>query len=172
MKQLRQSSLVTPIGPLLIVVDEQNVIRAVDWLDCEVRMDLLLKRHYIQYTKINTDIPFQITQAFQHYFAGHITALDGLETATGGTDFQRQVWQALREIPAGKTCSYGELAMRLGRPTGARAVGMANGLNPISLVVPCHRVIGANQQLTGYAGGLARKQWLLAHEKQGMVSQK
>jgi methylated-DNA-[protein]-cysteine S-methyltransferase len=84
--------------------------------------------------------------------------------ATGGTPFQRRVWSALREIPVGRTVSYGALAQQLGQPSAARAVGLANGRNPIGIVVPCHRVIGSNAALTGYAGGLARKRWLLEHE--------
>jgi methylated-DNA-[protein]-cysteine S-methyltransferase len=82
-----------------------------------------------------------------------------------GTDFQRTVWQALRRIPCGTTISYGELARRIGRPAAVRAVGLANGANPVGVVVPCHRVIGADGSLTGYGGGIERKRWLLAHER-------
>jgi methylated-DNA-[protein]-cysteine S-methyltransferase len=82
----------------------------------------------------------------------------------GGTEFQQQVWQMLQTIPLGTTISYGELATKIGKPTAARAVGMANSLNPVAIVVPCHRVIGAKAKLTGYAGGIDRKQWLLQHE--------
>ncbi len=81
-----------------------------------------------------------------------------------GTEFQRRVWGELREIPLGETISYGELARRLGTPGASRAVGLANGRNPVSIVVPCHRVIGADGRLTGYGGGLERKAWLLRHE--------
>jgi methylated-DNA-[protein]-cysteine S-methyltransferase len=91
-------------------------------------------------------------------------ALDEVKTATGGTPFQREVWQALRAIPAGAPTSYGQLAASIGRPRASRAVGAANGANPIPIVVPCHRVIGANGTLTGFASGLANKQWLLEHE--------
>jgi O-6-methylguanine DNA methyltransferase len=90
--------------------------------------------------------------------------LDFVAVKTGGTPFQRMVWSALREIPAGAPTSYGELAKSIGRASAVRAVGLANGANPIGIVVPCHRVIGANGSLTGYGGGLERKQWLLAHE--------
>ena len=99
------------------------------------------------------------------YFAGELTALDSLQCATAGTEFQRRIWSALREIPAGTTTSYGALADKIGKPGAARAAGLANGSNPISIIVPCHRVIGANGALTGYGGGLPRKQWLLAHER-------
>ncbi len=98
------------------------------------------------------------------YFAGERTTF-AIPLAAVGTAFQREVWDALVAIPYGVTRSYGELAIGLGRPTGSRAVGAANGKNPISIVVPCHRVIAASGELTGYAGGLAAKQWLLAHER-------
>ncbi|GAB2712895.1 methylated-DNA--[protein]-cysteine S-methyltransferase [Halomonas garicola] len=97
------------------------------------------------------------------YFAGTRTAFD-LPLAAEGTAFQQAVWQALREIPYGETRNYGELAAALGKPTASRAVGTANGKNPLAIVVPCHRVVGADGRLTGYSGGLARKEWLLAHE--------
>ena len=90
-----------------------------------------------------------------------------LPVETGGTEFQREVWRALRAIPAGETRSYGALASSIGRASAVRAVGLANGANPIGVVVPCHRVIGQNGALTGYAGGIERKRWLLAHEGTG-----
>ncbi|MNL71486.1 Methylated-DNA--protein-cysteine methyltransferase [compost metagenome] len=90
--------------------------------------------------------------------------INDLPVMTAGTEFQRSVWQQLRQIPCGEIITYGELAKRIGRPTASRAVGMANGSNPISIVVPCHRVIGSQGALTGYAGGVQRKQWLLKHE--------
>ncbi len=100
------------------------------------------------------------------YFAGGRTTFDLAvdEAGVGGTPFQRRVWRALRDIPCGQTVSYGELARRLGQPAAVRAVGLANGKNPLSIVVPCHRVIGAHGSLTGYGGGTERKRWLLAHE--------
>ena len=102
------------------------------------------------------------------YFAGELRRFE-LPLAFGGTPFQQRVWRTLCEIPYGETISYGELARRIGRPTASRAVGLANGQNPISIVVPCHRVIGANGSLTGYGGGLERKRWLLAHENGGSL---
>jgi len=90
---------------------------------------------------------------------------------TAGTPFQRAVWRALREIPRGATESYSKLAQRIGRPTAVRAVGLANGSNPIGIVVPCHRVIGANGSLTGYGGGMERKRWLLEHERAEAVTE-
>ncbi len=97
------------------------------------------------------------------YFAGELREF-ALPLAAQGTDFQQKVWRALCDIPYGKTISYGELARRIGQPSAVRAVGLANGKNPISIIVPCHRVIGADGSLTGYGGGLERKRWLLAHE--------
>jgi methylated-DNA-[protein]-cysteine S-methyltransferase len=103
-------------------------------------------------------------EALKRYFAGSLAALDGIEVDTGGTPFQQLVWKALRRIPAGTTWSYARLAKEIGRPSATRAVAAANGANPVSIVVPCHRVIGSDGSLTGYGGGLPRKQWLLAHE--------
>ena len=100
----------------------------------------------------------------RRYFDGDLNALDGVPCAPGGTPFQARVWKALRTIPVGRTWSYGELARRLGDPKAVRAVGFANGANPIAVVIPCHRVIGASGSLVGYGGGLERKRWLLAHE--------
>lgn len=100
------------------------------------------------------------------YFDGSRREFD-LPLALEGTPFQREVWEALREIPYGETVSYGELALRLGKPDAVRAVGLANGRNPISIVVPCHRVIGADGSLTGYGGGLERKRELLDLEAGG-----
>jgi methylated-DNA-[protein]-cysteine S-methyltransferase len=109
--------------------------------------------------------PFGATVAqLEEYFAGRRTAFD-VPLAPAGTAFQRQVWVALRAIPFGQTVSYGQLANRLGRPTAARAVGLANGRNPIGIIVPCHRVVGANGDLTGYSGGLERKRRLLDFER-------
>ena len=98
------------------------------------------------------------------YFSGELRRFD-LPLATAGTPFQCDVWSALRDIPYGTTCTYGDLAAALGRPTAVRAVGAANGRNPVCLVVPCHRVVGVAGALTGYAGGVERKAWLLAHER-------
>ena len=103
-------------------------------------------------------------QAFDKYFDGDLTALDVLAVDARGTEFQERVWYGLREIPAGSTISYVELARKVGRPKASRAVGAANGANPVPLVLPCHRVIGANGSLVGYGGGLERKIWLLRHE--------
>jgi methylated-DNA-[protein]-cysteine S-methyltransferase len=108
--------------------------------------------------------PAPIRRALDEYFAGRLDALDEIACQADGTPFQQAVWQALRSIPAGRTLSYGALAQNLGNPKAVRAVGLANGANPIPIVIPCHRVIGSDGSLTGYGGGLERKRWLLAHE--------
>lgn len=100
----------------------------------------------------------------EEYFAGDRRDFD-LHIALQGTDFQRKVWEQLQSIPCGETLSYGQLAQRIRQPSASRAVGLANGRNPVSIVIPCHRVIGADGSLTGYGGGIERKQWLLAHER-------
>ena len=111
----------------------------------------------------------RLVDQLEGYFAGQLTNFD-LRLATGGTPFQRRVWDALRSIPYGTTTTYGELAAELGKPRAVRAVGSANGRNPISIVIPCHRVVGADGSLTGYGGGLLRKKWLLAHERGRIVA--
>jgi methylated-DNA-[protein]-cysteine S-methyltransferase len=105
-----------------------------------------------------------VVEQLEAYFAGSRSTFD-VELDLAGTDFQRRVWAGLLEIPYGETISYGELARRVGRPGASRAVGLANGRNPVAIIVPCHRVIGANGTLTGYGGGLDRKVWLLDHER-------
>ncbi len=109
--------------------------------------------------------PAGLTSALRAYFAGDRAVIDRLPVQLGGTGFQQAVWQALRGIPCGSTVTYTELARRIGRPAAVRAVGAANGANPLGVVIPCHRVVGAKGALTGYGGGLDRKRWLLAHER-------
>lgn len=155
----------TPTGEVLLVVDADGAVRALDFAGYEDRMMRLLRRHWGEATLVGGRAPPAIRSAVEAYFSGDLTALDGLKVKTNGTDFQRSVWAALRSIPAGETRTYGQLAAAIGSPKAVRAAGLANGRNPIALIVPCHRVIGANGTLTGYAGGLERKQWLLAHER-------
>ena len=155
----------TPLGQALLVTDTQYRLRALDWEDHAPRMQHLLRRHYGSSLSLDSGrAPQGIRQALDAYFAGDLQPLDEIECRTGGTPFQRAVWTALRTIRPGHTMSYGALAAALGVPKAVRAVGLANGANPISVVVPCHRVIGANGSLTGYGGGLERKRWLLVHE--------
>ena len=154
--------LPSPLGTMLLVSDGE-ALRALDFADYEDRMHRLLRLHYGAYTLTPGAVP--LGQAVRAYFAGDLTALDALPVQTGGTAFQRLVWSELRLIPSGATVAYGELAGRIGRAGASRAVGLANAANPVAIVVPCHRVIGADASLTGYGGGLHRKQWLLAHER-------
>lgn len=163
--QLYFSEYDTPLATLLIVTDRAGVLRGLDFDDNDARLKRLLRLHYGTDACQAQPTPQPLQQALEAYFSGELTALDALPVETGGTTFQREVWQALREIPPGTTQSYGRLAEQLGRPSASRAVGAANGANPISIVVPCHRVIGASGALTGYAGSLPRKRWLLEHER-------
>ncbi len=155
----------TPTGRILVVTDDDR-LRAVDWEDHEQRLDQLLRRQYGAGTiRLRAaSRASAATRALRAYFDGDTGCLASLPVATNGTGFQRMVWDALRQIPPGQTVSYGALAARVGRPTAMRAVGLANGANPVSIVVPCHRVIRADGALTGFGGGLERKRWLLAHE--------
>jgi methylated-DNA-[protein]-cysteine S-methyltransferase len=155
----------TPTGVMLIATDEQDRLRVLDWEDYIPRMERLLQRYYRGGAVLKEgDASPSIIERLKAYMAGEIATLDGIATETPGTPFQKEVWAALREIPAGETWSYGRLAAHIGRPSAVRAVGLANGSNPIGVVVPCHRVIGANGSLTGYGGGIERKRWLLQHE--------
>ena len=162
--QLLMDRVKTPIGEMLIVADHEGNLRAADWTDYEERMRRLLRIHYGGFSLEAARNPNGIAHAIRSYFAGALTAIDALPVKTAGTPFQREVWRALREIECGSPISYAALAERIGRPSAVRAVGMANGSNPIGIVVPCHRVIGSNGSLTGYGGGLERKRWLLEHE--------
>jgi methylated-DNA-[protein]-cysteine S-methyltransferase len=155
----------TPIGTMLVVTDRAGRLRALDWSDYEERLQRLLRLHYGKFELVSGMAPAGVRDALRRYFDGEVGALDTIPVETGGTPFQRQVWAALRAIPAGRTVSYGVLAQDIGRARAVRAVGMANGANPVGIVVPCHRVVGANASLTGYAGGLERKRWLLDHER-------
>lgn len=152
----------TPIGTALVVTDEAGVLRAFNWTDYEDAMSAWLARRYPKAVRSEGKGPLRAE--FDAYFAGQIEAFATVRWAGSGTAFQTKVWETLCTIPAGETLSYASLAERIGRPTAVRAVGLANGSNPVALVVPCHRVIGSNGSLTGYGGGLPRKRWLLEHE--------
>ncbi|WP_426026824.1 methylated-DNA--[protein]-cysteine S-methyltransferase [Brevundimonas sp. TWP2-3-4b2] len=155
----------TPVGEVLLVTDGEGAVRALDFADYEARMTRLLGRHAPGARVVEGRAPVTVRRAVEAWFGGDLTALDGLTVRTGGTEFQRTVWKALRAIPAGETRTYGQLAAAIGSPKAVRAAGLANGQNPVAVIVPCHRVIGANGALTGYAGGLERKRWLLDHER-------
>ena len=154
----------SPLG-VLTCVAEDGALVALDFEGNDARLRGYLARRFGAEA---TDAPrgtFAGARAIEAYFEGDAAALDGVAIALAGTPFELAVYEELRRIPRGEVVSYSELARRVGRPEAARAVGAANGRNPISIVVPCHRVIGAHGALTGYAGGLDRKRWLLEHER-------
>lgn len=153
----------TPIGPMTLLARE-GVLLLLEFDDADQRIGREMKRRFRDSAVTPAADPFGFSSRVRAYFAGDLAAIDAIPTDGGGTDFQRRVWAELRRIPCGTTISYGELARRLGNADAMRAVGLANGRNPIAVVVPCHRVIGADGSLTGYGGGLHRKAWLLAHE--------
>jgi methylated-DNA-[protein]-cysteine S-methyltransferase len=160
--------LESTIGTLLLIHDREGHVRALDFHDFESRMRHLLRLHYgaegDDFAMEDRAAPPAIRHAINNYFSGDLFAIDAIPVTTEGTSFQREVWAALRTIRAGTTLSYGALARQLGRPKSVRAVGLANGANPVAIVVPCHRVIGTDGSLTGYGGGISRKRWLLIHE--------
>ncbi len=166
MLRLLEDKIATPLGPLWVIADEAFNLRAVEWEEHSDRMVELLNIHYRAegYERVTARNPGGLSDKLAAYFEGDLSIINTLPTATAGTPFQREVWQALRNIPYGQVMHYGQLAEQLGRTGAARAVGAANGSNPVSIVVPCHRVIGRNGTLTGYAGGVQRKEWLLRHE--------
>jgi methylated-DNA-[protein]-cysteine S-methyltransferase len=156
----------TPIGALVLAADIAGQLRAVEWADDEARLFRALRIQYGRqgFTVERERDPGGLTTALFAYFEGELEIIDGLPVEMLGTPFQRAVWAALREIPCGTTLSYSELASWIHRPSAVRAVGRANGANPVAVVVPCHRVVGQTGSLTGYGGGIERKRWLLAHE--------
>lgn len=158
------SRLDSPLGDLLAITAGDGTVHALDFADFEGRLRQLFTRHHPGAALATGAAPPGLTAAFAAYFAGDHGALAALPVARLGSPFQQKVWDALRTIPAGQTWNYGQLAAAIGQPTASRAVGLANGANPIGIIVPCHRVIGASGALTGYAGGVERKAWLLRHE--------
>jgi methylated-DNA-[protein]-cysteine S-methyltransferase len=152
-----------PIGRIVIVVDGDKLC-SLDFEDYNERMMRLLQRRYAEVRLKLVNDPHGFCARIRDYFAGDYGSLAAIPVHTGGTPFQQQVWTALRGIPVGETSTYSRLAANIGRPSAARAVGMAVSLNPVAIVLPCHRVVGSSASLTGYAGGLERKRWLLRHE--------
>jgi methylated-DNA-[protein]-cysteine S-methyltransferase len=153
----------SPIGTVLIVCDDKALC-ALEFGDSDDRMTGSLRRRYGNFKLRSTDNPLGVSARLHAYFAGDLGAIDEVRVDNGGTPFQEKVWAALRAIPPGTTMTYGGLAARLGAPKANRAVGAANGQNPNSIVVPCHRLVGADGTLTGYGGGIERKRWLIEHE--------
>jgi methylated-DNA-[protein]-cysteine S-methyltransferase len=151
------------IGDILVASDGASLV-ALDYAGYEARMSALLAKRYGRFRLVDRSDPLGASSRVRAYLAGDFMAFDGLPVTTGGTDFQEQCWRALRAIPVGTVTTYGALAAQMGRPKASRAVGYANSLNPVAIILACHRVIGQNRGLTGYAGGLDRKRWLLEHE--------
>jgi methylated-DNA-[protein]-cysteine S-methyltransferase len=154
----------TPLGSLVVVVDESFALLQLVFREGHRKRE----RSRLEATEVASTRarnPGGVSDALRAYFGGDLSAIDELVADPVGTPFQRQVWAGLRTIPCGTTLSYSELARRIGNASAVRAVGLANGANPVSIVVPCHRVIGADGTLTGYGGGIERKRWLLAHER-------
>jgi methylated-DNA-[protein]-cysteine S-methyltransferase len=154
----------TPVGALAIVADEKGAMRMLSFDGESERWRKDFARRFPGAKLVAKRDPFGHASALRAYFAGDMDALDKIPVVFGGTPFQNKVWKQLRRIPVGKTLSYGALAKKIGEPKAMRAVGLANGSNPIAVIVPCHRVIGSDGSLTGFGGGLPRKKWLLEHE--------
>ena len=159
-----RAALPSPLGDLVLVT-RGGALLVLDFADNAERVGKMIAR--LPTTPEPGIAPATLMHALSAYFAGDPGAVAALPCAAVGTPFQRAVWEALRSIPAGRTLSYAALAAALERPAAYRAVGAAVGANPISIVVPCHRVVGTGGRLTGYAGGLERKRWLLALEAKG-----
>jgi methylated-DNA-[protein]-cysteine S-methyltransferase len=154
----------SPVGTIIVAATDRGVC-TLDFTDCRKRMTTLLARRFGETRTTPATDPFGASSAVRAYLEGALDALAAVPLDLGGTPFQMRVWAELRRIPYGETVSYGELAAALGKPSAARAVGAANGRNPVALVVPCHRVVRSRGELGGYAGGLDRKRWLLDHER-------
>lgn len=165
-QRLLADRVATPIGAFIIVAEATGGLCAAEFADHEDRLQRSLRLRYgpAGFSLSPVKDPVGAATAISAYFAGDVGAIDALEVTAGGTPFQRRVWQALRGIPCGAPTTYGALARTIGHPTAVRAVGHANGANPVSIVVPCHRLIGSTGALTGYGGGIERKRWLLDHE--------
>jgi methylated-DNA-[protein]-cysteine S-methyltransferase len=161
----RAHIFVTPLGEMLGAVDEQGALVRLDFLTHKDRKAYLKGLGPLEW---DAGALAEVERQVSEYFAGRRRDFD-LPLQAEGTTFQKRVWEELRKIPYGRTLSYGELAGRVGNPKGSRAVGAANGANPISLVVPCHRVIGSDGRLTGYGGGLPIKEALLKLEGARLV---
>ena len=153
----------TPIG-LLTVAARNGRTCLLHFDTTERSARAVLARWYPAESIEKVGDPGGAAEILRRYFDGDVNVLDEVEVEMNGTEFQKRVWQALRAVKAGRTSSYAALAKRVGSPAAVRAVGAANGANPVAIIVPCHRVIGADGSLTGYGGGLRRKEWLLRHE--------
>ncbi|MEX2473719.1 methylated-DNA--[protein]-cysteine S-methyltransferase [Marinobacter sp.] len=163
--KIHVSRFPSPVGPLSLATMDNQLVH-LDFEDNEARMHTLQGRRFrdIHWREQPGSAPAAVIEWLEAYFDGVLQPLPLSHIRLTGTEFQQQVWQGLTGIPAGQHRSYGALAETLGNPRAVRAVARANALNPVAILIPCHRVIGANGTLTGYAGGLERKAWLLDHE--------
>jgi methylated-DNA-[protein]-cysteine S-methyltransferase len=153
----------TPIGDMILVAKD-GVVLLLEFADADDRVAREMRARFGEMELQKASNPFGLSDIIRDYFAGNLHAIDNLITDGGGTQFEQQVWKELRKIPVGATISYGDIARKLGDINLSRAVGIANARNPVAVVVPCHRVIGSDGTMTGYGGGLHRKEWLLRHE--------
>jgi methylated-DNA-[protein]-cysteine S-methyltransferase len=161
--RLQLGQVDSPIGEIMVACADQTLC-ALEFADQGERMLALLRARYGDFRSVETADPAGVCTRIRAYLRGTFDALEEIAVDGGGTEFQRRVWAELRKIRPGRVLTYSALAARLGIPNSVRAVGHANARNPISIVVPCHRLIGVDGSLTGYSGGLARKRWLLEHE--------
>ena len=158
------STLASPIGPLTLAV-RGGCVCALHFGGRQQALGRVVARWYPGEPLATDGDPGAAGEALEAYFAGDLRALDRIEVELHGTAFQVRVWEALRRVAPGTTASYAGIARAIGAPNAVRAVGAANGANPVAIIVPCHRIIGSNGTLTGYGGGLDRKRWLLRHEE-------
>ena len=163
MKTLYSDSYTSPIGEIFIAVDDQSLV-FLDFIDNRDRMEKLLGRRFVEFELVPMNNVLGIRDRLRRYFSGDWSAFEGIDLSTGGTDFQNRVWKSLRQIPAGRAISYDQLACDIEKPKAIRAAASANANNPVAIIIPCHRVIGKDGSLRGYAGGVDRKAWLLHHE--------
>lgn len=157
------ADLDSPIGRIQLAVREGRLCAAM-FGGSYAEIQDALARSYGRFEARRGKDPAGVVSSLRAYFSGTLDAISSIEVAPAGTEFQRKVWSELRKTKPGETISYGSLATKIGSPRAVRAVGAANGANPIAIVIPCHRVVGADGGLVGYGGGIDRKQWLLAHE--------
>lgn len=164
------TSIPSPVGPLRIAVNERGAVTRIEMTPAGSigrTKAAAARRDEVEDRKKCAHVVAQLEQ----YFAGERTEFD-LEVAASGTEFQQKAWRALRRIPYGRTRSYQEQAVKVGNPKAMRAVGAANGRNPVPIVVPCHRVLGKDGSLTGFSSGTDKKQWLLEHEQRVLAAAK
>jgi methylated-DNA-[protein]-cysteine S-methyltransferase len=163
MKTIQSAVYASPIGDIQMLVEGESLI-FLDFADNTDRIEKLMARRYGKFEIIESENPSMMCDRLDRYFNGDWNAFEDLDVDTGGTDFQKTVWKGLRAIPTGQSISYDQLARDIGNPNAIRAAASANANNPVSIVIPCHRVIGKNGAMRGYAGGIERKVWLLRHE--------